>query len=220
MPVKRLKALWQRYRHLAAARPLVAFFIVFFIGIMFWGAFNTSLELTNTETFCISCHEMEQYVYAEYKETLHYSNRSGVRATCPDCHVPREWAYMVVRKIGATNELYHKLAGSIDTEEKFHAKRLELAGYVWKKMRATDSRECRNCHNLAVMAINAQQANARRAHERAIEKDQTCIDCHMGIAHHIPADFDSDGSLHKQYEEQGRPCADCHAGMAQPEQDW
>ncbi len=27
-------------------------------------------------------------VYQEYKETIHYSNRSGVRAICPDCHVP------------------------------------------------------------------------------------------------------------------------------------
>ena len=55
-----------------------------------WGGFNTAMDATNTETFCISCHEMEAYVYEEYTDTIHYSNRTGVRATCPDCHVPKE----------------------------------------------------------------------------------------------------------------------------------
>jgi cytochrome c-type protein NapC len=31
-------------------------------GVMFWGAFNTALELTNTEKFCTSCHEMKDNV--------------------------------------------------------------------------------------------------------------------------------------------------------------
>ncbi len=30
----------------------------FVAGVIFWGAFNTALEATNTETFCIGCHEM------------------------------------------------------------------------------------------------------------------------------------------------------------------
>ena len=39
-------------------------------GVMFWGAFNTALELTNTEQFCISCHEMETNVYEELTRTV------------------------------------------------------------------------------------------------------------------------------------------------------
>ena len=54
----------------------------FLAGIVFWGGFNTALELTNTETFCISCHEMRDNVYEELKQTIHFTNRSGVRATC------------------------------------------------------------------------------------------------------------------------------------------
>jgi hypothetical protein len=50
--------------------------------VIFWGGFNTALEYTNTEQFCISCHEMEANVYEELTRTVHYSNRSGVRATC------------------------------------------------------------------------------------------------------------------------------------------
>ena len=63
----------------------------FVCGVLFWGAFNTALELTNTEKFCTSCHEMHDNVYQELQQTVHFSNRSGVRASCPDCHVPHEW---------------------------------------------------------------------------------------------------------------------------------
>ncbi len=51
---------------------------------------NWAREVTNTEEFCISCHKMKDYVYQEYKDTIHYNNRTGVRATCPECHVPDE----------------------------------------------------------------------------------------------------------------------------------
>ncbi len=85
------------------------------IGVILWGGFNTAMEATNTEAFCISCHEMEATVYQELQETVHFTNRTGVRATCPDCHVPKEWVYKFVRKIQATNELYHKAMGTIDT---------------------------------------------------------------------------------------------------------
>ena len=61
----------------------------FVAGVVFWGAFNTALELTNTETFCTGCHEMRDNVYVELQRTIHYTNRSGVRAKCPDCHVPQ-----------------------------------------------------------------------------------------------------------------------------------
>ncbi|MEN8175122.1 MAG: NapC/NirT family cytochrome c [Pseudomonadota bacterium] len=161
-------------------------FVGFVAGIIFWGGFNTAMEMSNTEEFCISCHEMHDNVFQEYKDTIHYSNASGVRATCPDCHVPKEWNHKVVRKIRATNELYHKALGSINTAEKFEAKRLELAQNVWRAMKATDSRECRNCHDFDSMDYTRQGRRAVRAHEEGLTTGETCIDCHKGIAHSLP----------------------------------
>ncbi len=155
-------------------------------GIIFWGGFNWSMELTNTEKFCISCHEMKENVYEEYRNTVHYSNRTGVRATCPDCHVPKEWVHKVVRKVKASRELYHKFLGTIDTPEKFEAKRLELAQNVWREMKANDSRECRNCHDFASMDYTKQQKRAMDHHVKGFDDGQTCIDCHKGIAHSLP----------------------------------
>ena len=207
----------KRYVQLNARYPLLVALALFVAGILFWGAFNTGMELTNNETFCISCHEMEVNVYKEYKTTIHYANRTGVRATCPDCHVPKDWVHKFVRKVGATNELFHKMAGSINTPEKFEHKRLQLAGYVWRAMKQTDSRECRNCHAFNSMELRAQKASSQRAHRRAVQNKRTCIDCHMGIAHKIAKDFDKDGKLHAKIKQEKRPCADCHKGMQQGE---
>ncbi len=165
------------------------------VGIIFWGGFNTSMEMTNTLEFCISCHEMEDNVYEEYQKTVHYANRSGVRATCSDCHVPDPWIHKVVRKIQASKEVWHMLLGTIDTPEKFDAKRLTLAKNVWNAMKKTDSRECRNCHDFTSMDKNMQKPRAQKQHANALRDGQTCIDCHKGIAHNDVRKLLSDEEL-------------------------
>ena len=160
---------------------------MFALGVIFWGGFNTALEVTNTEAFCISCHEMRDNVYQEYTKTIHYKNAAGVRATCPDCHVPRPWIYKVGRKVQATNELFHSIQGNIDTREKFLARRRDLAQRVWETMRSTDSRECRNCHRADYMDVSKQAKRAQREHAAMNEEGKTCIDCHQGVAHDLPS---------------------------------
>jgi cytochrome c-type protein NapC len=185
--VKALKRLWDSLRRPSARYAAGTLMIIgAVIGIVFWGGFNTAMEATNTMAFCTSCHEMRDTVYVEYKETIHYANPSGVRATCSDCHVPDPWVHKVRRKIVATSEVWHKLRGTINTPEKFEARRLVLAERVWDTMRRTDSRECRNCHAWDAMNTDAQALRAKRQHEEAMEEGETCIDCHQGIAHHKP----------------------------------
>lgn len=161
-------------------------------GILFWGSFHIFLEKTNTLEFCISCHEMETTVYQEYTKSVHYKNTSGVKATCSDCHVPKEMIPKLLRKIQASNELFHKFIGTIDTVEKFNAHRLEMAERVWANMKATDSRECRNCHSYDDMDFHKQTRRAAEKMKEAIKKGETCIDCHKGIAHKLPETDDDD----------------------------
>lgn len=184
---------WARLWRPSAKHTVGGLLIVGMVmGVIFWGGFNTAMEATNTEQFCISCHEMEENVYQEYQETVHYSNRSGVRATCPDCHVPREWIHKIARKIKASNELYHKVMGTVGTPEKFNAKRLQLARSVWKTMKETDSRECRNCHDFESMDYFMQGRRAVDQHTRGFDEGKTCIDCHQGIAHSLPEMYEED----------------------------
>ncbi|MBL4899292.1 MAG: NapC/NirT family cytochrome c [Colwellia sp.] len=171
--------------------------IFFIVGIVFWGGFNTAMEATNTTEFCIGCHEMEDNVYQEYKPTIHFTNRTGVRAGCPDCHVPKPWIHKIVRKIQASKEVFSWLTGKLDTKEKFNEHRFELAQSVWHAMKSTDSRECRNCHNFESMNPEFQKPRARKQHLNAFETGQTCIDCHKGIAHNSVRDKLSDEELEK-----------------------
>ena len=159
----------------------------FIMGIIFWGGFNTALEVTNTEAFCTSCHEMRDNVFEELKTTIHYSNRSGVRATCPDCHVPHDWTDKIARKMQASKEVWGKIFGTINTREKFLEERLVLATHEWSRLKANDSLECRNCHDFDSMDLTRQSPRAAQIHRLWLGTgERTCIDCHKGIAHQLP----------------------------------
>jgi cytochrome c-type protein NapC len=181
---------WKRLRRPSAKYSLLTLLLFgCVVGIIFWGGFNTALEATNTEGFCISCHEMRDNVYAELKETIHYNNRSGVHAICSDCHVPRAWVPKMIRKIQASKEVWGKLTGSISTREKFEAKRLVLARHEWARMKANNSLECRNCHTQERMNPAMQKVRSAKMHEIGVKNGNTCIDCHKGISHHKPKDM-------------------------------
>jgi cytochrome c-type protein NapC len=186
-----LNRLWTTLKKPSAKYSLLAISSVSFIGgIIFWGGFNTGMEMTNTLAFCTTCHEMRDTVYQEYKQTIHYSNRSGVRAICSDCHVPKDWVHKLIRKTQATGELWGKMTGSIDTKEKFEAKRMQLATHEWARMKGSDSRECRNCHNFDAMSAEYQKQTPYRKHMKAKEEGKTCIDCHKGVAHQLPKEYE------------------------------
>ncbi len=208
-----------RIKLFTEARPIMA--AVFFIisGIILWGGFNTFMESTNTLKFCISCHEMESTVYQDYQHSTHYKNASGVRAICSDCHVPKQWFPKLVRKIQASQELYHWMVGSIDTQEKFEAKRQYLASRVWDTMQTTDSRECRNCHQFSAMELDSQSLFAARIHQDAQVNSDTCIDCHKGLTHQLPVSEIIDHEVEiteamqqdmDYAEEINETCAACH----------
>jgi cytochrome c-type protein NapC len=158
----------------------------FILGLLFIGSANGLMNATNSLEFCVSCHTMSGVVYEEYQESLHYKNKSGVRAECPDCHVPKPFGRKLIAKIYAVKDVWHEMIGTVDTPEKFAAKRYEMAERVWGFMRRTDSATCRSCHSWTGMELEAQGRQARRKHARAEEEGETCIECHMGIAHEIP----------------------------------
>ena len=191
--------------------PWLSISLIFVMGILFWGGLHWSIEISNTESFCLSCHEMRDNVYQEYKTSAHYTSRSGVRATCPDCHVPRTWNQKMARKLAAVNEIYHWASGSIDTREKFLKKRPDLAKVVWQTMENNDSAECRGCHEFNELQLAQQSSGARRSHNRGLKKGITCISCHKGISHQLPTSYWDDE--HQRMKEAKRECGECHIGM-------
>lgn len=163
--------------------------IIFFIGGITFAALDSAMTYTSRMEFCISCHSMK-INFEEYKQSLHYKNPSGVRATCADCHVPKEFFPRLYSKVFALRDVMYEWMGSIDTKEKFEAHRWTMANRVWDKMRATDSRECRTCHTYESMDLDQQDKRAKKKHSKAPTKDKACIDCHSGVVHEEPLEPD------------------------------
>lgn len=152
--------------------------------LVWWGI--TSADSSNREEFCISCHEMRK-PYEEYQNTVHNSNRAGIRVTCSDCHVPREVPSMVVHKISqAWQEWSSHLSRKLTTSEEYEAHRYAMAKAVWGEMKENDSRECRNCHDEAAVNAELQPPKVRAKHAKGKAEGMTCIDCHFGEAHKEP----------------------------------
>ncbi|HUL64314.1 MAG TPA: NapC/NirT family cytochrome c [Burkholderiaceae bacterium] len=165
---------------------LVCFVVVVAIGATLVIGGAAGLAWTDTEKFCLGCHEMRDNPYAEYKGTIHASNRTGVSATCPDCHVPREVGPLILRKMEASLEVWAHLQGVIDTKEKFEKQRTTMAQREWRRMKKSDSLACRNCHKAEAMSSELQSEKAQARHAKARAEGTTCIDCHFGIAHKEP----------------------------------
>lgn len=186
--IRLIKNYWNVLRrpsmHLSLGFLVIGSFVA---GVVFWGGFNTAMEATNTEKFCTGCHEMRDNVYPELQRTIHFANRTGVRAKCSDCHVPHEWTSKIARKMQASKEVWGKVFGTIDTREKFEAHRIQLASNEWRRMKANNSLECRNCHQFDSMDFTRQSKRAVDAHSTQLASgEKTCIDCHKGIAHTLP----------------------------------
>lgn len=169
--------------------------VFFLVGAMFVTAFvvgfNVFAEQTNKMAFCVSCHEMQQN-FDEYKKSVHYTNRTGVRAECADCHVPKEFGRKLWAKIYAAKDVWHTLLGTVDTPEKFNAKRMEMAQRVWAKLEASGSSECRNCHAFDAMNLEEQGRRSRTKHPEAVKEGKTCVSCHKGVVHELPDGFERD----------------------------
>lgn len=169
----------------AGRARVIVLVLMFLAGIGFVATMNIGIAVTNEMEFCVSCHTM-QTNYLEYQETRHFKNASGVQATCSDCHVPKPFGPKVVTKVIAAKDVWHEIIGTIDTPEKFEARRWHMANQVWDKMRRNNSRECRSCHEFANMDLSEQPRMARSRHSRAEDRGETCIDCHAGVVHAMP----------------------------------
>lgn len=162
-------------------------FLMFMLGALALGGFNTTMDATSTNQFCLGCHEMSAFTFPEYEASSHYKNSLGIRAQCADCHLPHDsWFAKTFRKIYVSKDLIYHMTGKIDTPEKYEAHRLEMAQREWLRMEKNGSSECKSCHGFDAMTLDAQERRARRKHNEAMESGETCISCHKGVAHVLP----------------------------------
>lgn len=156
------------------------------VGWLTLGGTAAVMHYTSSTEFCVSCHSME-IPYEEYEGSIHFSNAKGIRAECSDCHIPSDPMDYVITKVRASKDIYHEfVTGKIDTEDKYEEHRMAMAETVWAQLRANDSATCRSCHEFEAMDTYEQSEDAAKMHQYGRDNNQTCIDCHKGVAHFAP----------------------------------
>jgi nitrate/TMAO reductase-like tetraheme cytochrome c subunit len=183
-----LRRAWRRLRS-PSARWSVAVLVALGIVISAIAVIGTQVmvHVTGTDEFCgTACHSM-QWVANEHRESLHGATRTGMRATCHDCHIPRNYPELLWYKaVAGTKDVIGEIRGVISNEEKFKQERMHMAGLVWAEYRANDSRACRGCHQFSQDVLAKQQEMVQVIHAPVLEGKATCIDCHKGVGHAAP----------------------------------
>ncbi len=150
-------------------------------------ATQVMVAATGTNEFCGSaCHSMT-WVAQEYKQSVHFANRTGVQAGCHDCHIPHQYPQLLWYKAKAgIHDAIEEARGTISTEDKFKKERLRLAKMVWTEFRETNSANCQHCHVFTPEIVAKQKDFVQPMHKMVLTKESTCIDCHKGVAHTAP----------------------------------
>jgi len=83
--MKLVKTFWQRLSTPSKAGSGVLLGLGFVGGILFWGAFNTGMDATNSEAFCSGCHAP---IVAEIRETYTTQIAPGYEQFVPTATFP------------------------------------------------------------------------------------------------------------------------------------
>ena len=180
--------LWRRLSTPSARWSVLSLTI---IGILIGAGFTIGTQVmvnaTGTNAFCGgACHSM-RWVANEYRQSGHAANRTGVAASCHDCHIPHAYPDLLWYKAKAgIHDAIAEVRGVISTEEQFKKERLRLAKSVWAEYKENNSANCQHCHAFSEAIVAKQKEFVRPMHQQFLSKAATCIDCHKGIAHTAP----------------------------------
>lgn len=153
------------------------------LGVLGWHGLDMALEFTSRDEFCAHCHR--DNATREWQESVHYRNARGMRVGCAQCHIPHEFGPKMVVKIGALGDVWSFFQGTIDTPEKYEAKRLQMARTVWARLAARGSQECVQCHDIEAMT-NPDKPFIETTHRSSQKTGKPCAECHKGVAHLAP----------------------------------
>jgi nitrate/TMAO reductase-like tetraheme cytochrome c subunit len=159
------------------------------VGIVGVGATTWMVNATSSENFCTTaCHSMQR-IAAAYKRSPHYANPHGVRASCADCHIPFEnrpatpfqyiFSTMGTKAHDGIHDAIAELRGTISTEEKWDARRPQLATDVEAWFRRTKYETCKGCHRLDAATGSAADMHAEMLKAGPLD----CVQCHADVGH-------------------------------------
>ena len=153
------------------------------LGVILMILFNSAMEKTSTNEYCMSCH-VHPDADAAWKMSSHYNNGSGVKTDCAACHLPPKGSkgyYVAKAKTGMKDVWTYitKHKEDLDFESK---KELDHA------VKIVYNASCKECHvNLFPSGISDDGVIAHlyyQEHEK--ELNLQCISCHLDVGHYNP----------------------------------
>ena len=210
-------------------------------GVSFGPRWSDSTEVQSNA--CLQCHENDKV--HDWPTALHQRNDLTC-ATCHDLHVVDQAVLNPETQAGVCTVCHkvqekgiHHLAekkADNPTCATCHDPHADPSPVV--KLLANRSEGCASCHDFRAMQKSPSVSNrAKQYHLSMAKKDQTCVDCHRGVAHSPPGSFPAPklGGLQSadvdlffpgksdldwvmgehagaQSFRQGRNCQQCHMG--------
>ena len=167
--------------------------IGFIIGALLVAAFDTTMNKTSSNEYCMSCHTHEQ-ADLDWKKSPHYLSHSGVMTDCAACHLPPKedgiLKYYAAKSRMGVKDIWAKWTKDpeeIDWESK---RQLENARKI------VYNSSCERCHvNLYPEGISDDGITAHLYYEENVKKlGLDCVSCHLNVGHYMP------GYEHKRLE--------------------
>lgn len=113
--------------------------------------------------------------------------RTGVKASCHDCHIPHTYPELLWYKAKAgIHDAVAEMRGVIVAGRKVQEGATAPCQIGVGGIRATDSANCRVCHAFTSEVLAKQKPFVQPMHQQVLSKQATCIDCHKGVAHAAP----------------------------------
>ena len=172
---------------------LIIGLIGFIVGALLVAAFDTTMNKTSSNEYCMSCHTHEQ-ADLDWKKSPHYLSHSGVMTDCAACHLPPKedglMKYYAAKTRIGVRDLWVKMtkdSSEIDWESK---RQLEHARKI------VYNSSCERCHvNLFPEGISDDGITAHLHYEENAKKlGLDCVSCHLNVGHYMP------GYEHKRLE--------------------
>ncbi|MCL4481766.1 MAG: SUMF1/EgtB/PvdO family nonheme iron enzyme [Bacteroidetes bacterium] len=179
-------------------RVLLILFCGFILGILVIIFGNKTIEYTSTNESCASCH-VHPHVFASWKLSTHYDNKSGITVHCVECHLPPKGeGYLLEKTKLGLKDVYSFLTKD-SADFNWEAKRT-----VEKAPHFTFKTSCIKCHaNLFPLTLNKEGQDAHLYYSQNEEKLE-CTNCHLYVGHYNPnakhasnSDFGKGSGLNK-----------------------
>jgi nitrate/TMAO reductase-like tetraheme cytochrome c subunit len=170
-----------------AALLFGAFVVVSATGFLF--AYEpVTRNLVASDPVCNYCHAEREYDFAarrSFSQPHPVTPEAGEEeAQCVDCHLPEGFlaaTFMYTHAASATDLFGHFRDRASERAGDWIPPSAARAARVRDRLFEYDSVTCRSCHIEA--DIKPKRKRGQRAHAKALENNETCVECHDNLVH-------------------------------------